>query len=149
MFAMMQKHLYLGQTIDGYSVVSFNTSYTGGLMRSPLINPRDTWDENYADSLNTIINYNSGSSVNIYGGGTATTAFNDWRLPTKDELDIIVNLYDNVPYSITPSQQTIWTGTGAPLGNVWCMESGVGGYSFQYYDASSTFSLMLVRSFTI
>ena len=152
MFPLLNKHLYLGQDVDGYAVVSFNSNYTGGLMRSPLINPLPSYNENYADSLNTITNYNSGGSVNVYGGGTTTTVFTDWRLPTKTELDTIINLYDNTPASITPINQVIWTSTNGvsdPTNAKYCMESGVSGYLLIEYDKSALWAMMLVRSFTL
>ena len=73
MFPFVKKHLYLGQNVDGYAVVSFNSTYTGGLMRSPIINPQTTWDKNYSDSLSTITTYNSGGSVDSTGGNPITT----------------------------------------------------------------------------
>ena len=154
MFPFVKKHLYLGQDVDGYAVVSFNADYTGGLMRSPIINPLGSptsYGENYSDSLSTIATYNSGGSVTSTGGSSITTSFTDWRLPTKVELETIVNLYDNTPNSITPVNQVSWTSTaGAVSGTRWCMESGVGGYIFTEYDeAGYVRSMVLVRSFTL
>lgn len=149
MFPLMKKHLYLGQDVDGYAVVSFNSNYTGGSMKTPLI----VNGENYADTLTLISSFNSGGSVNIYGGGTATTSFTDWRLPSKTELENIKNLFDNTPGSIIPIGQTIWTSTNGvldPSTNKYAMESTAGGYLFfEYNKVASIFDMMLIRNFTL
>jgi hypothetical protein len=148
----MNKHLYIGQNVDGYQVVTMNSTYTGGLMISPLINPQPSYDENYTETLDTLDNYNSGGSVVINSeGGTATTPFTDWRLPTRAEW---ISMLGYNRLTLLPLNQSVWTSTDGildPSNNKFVVSrSGAGVYTTNVeYDKTSDFAVKFVRAFTL
>ena len=152
MFPLMNKHLYIGQNVDGYQVVTMNSTYTGGLMISPFINPRPSYAKNYTETLDTLDSYNSGGSVVINSqGGTDTTPFTDWRLPTRVEWNAMIN-YNRI--TLLPLNQIAWTSTNGildPSENKFVVErSSAGVYiSNVEYNKTSDFGVKFVRAFTL
>ena len=150
MFPFVKKHLYIGQDVDGYAVVTMNSTYTGGLMISPLINP-GSYVENYADTLTTLSSYNSGGSVVIStGGGTTTTSFTDWTLPSKDDWMEMVGFIQTS--QLLSSGQIVWTSTDGdldPSNNKYCVEYPSGTYLYIEYDKTTEKSVRFVRNFTL
>jgi len=149
MFPLLNKHLYLGQDVDGYDVVSFNSNYTGGLMRTQYYNdPVISQGLNYADTVSFLSSFNS-------GGGTP---FSDWRIPSKDEMQEMINVSDSAPGLVT-SNRTAWTSTEGEVGGIptpstnWALEyssTGSPSYYFSAYDkAGSYFGVFFIRNFTL
>lgn len=149
MFPLLNKHLYIGQLVDGYEVVTMNSTYTGGLMMSPIINPQLTYDRTYAETLNDLTTYNSGGSVTSTGGSTITTSFTDWRMPTKSDWQTMVG-YDRI--SLLPVGQVVWTDTNGdldPSNAKYTVEFASGNYIFIEYNKTSDKAVKFVRSFTL
>lgn len=158
MFPLMRKHLYLGQSVDGYAVVNFNSNYTGGIMRTPYINdPLVSNGQTYTQTVSDLATFNSGGSVTAQGGISITTPFTDWRIPSKVEMDSILNIADNAPGIVT-SNRPAWTSTQGEVGGIptpstkWVLEYSSTGtpYFFSAYDyASSYFGAFFIRNFTL
>ena len=155
MFPFVKKHLYLGQSVDGYPVVNFNSTYTGGIMRTPYINdPLTGYAKDYAGTVSDLSNFNSGGSVRSYPGGFISSSFTDWRIPSKVEVEGMINISDSAPGIVT-SNRSAWTSTqgevsGIPTpGTKWVVAWSDPNYFFTAYDESSTFGVFFIRNFTL
>ena len=147
MFPLLNKHLYIGQSVDGYQVVTLNSNYTGGLMISPVINPLVTYKRNYTETVDTLNTYNSGGSVQT-SSGTVTTSFTDWRIPTKAEWETMIG-YGQI--NLLPSSQVVWTSTNGvldPSNNKFTVEHP-SSYVIVEQNKVNEYAVRFVRNFTI
>lgn len=150
MFPLLNKHLYIGQSVDGYQVVTMNSTYTGGLMISPLINPQQTYDRTYTETESDLSTYNSGGTVTTTGGASISSSFTDWRIPTKTEWQSMVGFIQS--NQLLSTNQVVWTSTNGtldPSNNKITVEYASSTYIYVEYDKTTDKAVRFVRNFTL
>ena len=162
MFPLMNKHLYLGQSVDGYPVVTFNSNYTGGTMRTPYINdPVANYGRTYPQTESDLSSFNSGGSVRSQSGGFISSSFTDWRIPSKTEIDAMINAERGTGGVVT-SNRPAWSSTQGIVGGIptsgtkfvveYSATSNPPQYIWTAYNSTSggaTFGAFFIRDFTI
>ena len=156
MFPLLKKHLYLGQSVDGYSVVNFNSNYTGGIMRTPYINdPLASNGHTYAETESDLSSFNSGGSVLSQLGGWISSSFTDWRIPSKTEMQGIVNIAGDDTTGIVTSNRMAWTSTNGtldPASNKFTIaysSTGTPHYTYVEYNKTNEYGAFFIRDFTL
>jgi hypothetical protein len=160
MFPLLNKHLYIGKSVDGYPVVTFNSNYTGGTMRTPYINdPVAGYGRTYTQTEANLNSFNSGGSVRSQLGGFISSSFTDWRIPSKTEIDAMINIESGTGGVVT-SNRPAWSSTEGIVGGIptpstkfvvgYSANSSPPQYIWTAYEAdASSFGAFFIRDFTI
>ena len=134
-----------------HGLLAANEVYTGGWgCFGTQVNGADgtaigTGNQNTIDIESTGCSNSSVTAAGICGNLTLD-GYSDWFLPSKDELNLISQLFISSPGIFQSPNPVYWSSSEINMSNAWAIELSSGNW-YNYFNKPNTYSVLPIRAF--